>query len=132
MKVIVKQNKINSVLSVIVAITDWSRHELDNVVRYGEPEIDIGGVFHTRPVDCECDKDDSNDGLRPGDFYIPSKYKKLRSEFPVMQEFDSRDYEDPEKCAIAWKTEIVDRIRKAVADLRQIDCHFVKEEIHEI
>lgn len=132
MKVIVKQNKINSVLSVIIAITDWSRHELDNVVRYGEPEIDIGGVFHTLPPPpCGCLPEDSND-LLPGDFYIPSKYKKLRSEFPILQEFDSRDYEYPERCAIAWKDEIIRRVVRAVSELRQVDNHFVKEEIHEI
>jgi len=52
MKVRVNQNRINSVLSVVISTDDWSRHELDLIVRFGEPTIQIGGKFLKHCTKC--------------------------------------------------------------------------------
>lgn len=54
MKIKVYQKKINGVLSVIVATTDWSKSDLDFIIKLGEPEIDIGGVFKKLNSECSC------------------------------------------------------------------------------
>jgi hypothetical protein len=54
MKIKVYQKKINGVLSVIIATTDWSKFDLDSIIKLGEPEIDIGGVFKKLNSECSC------------------------------------------------------------------------------
>ena len=36
MKIRVSQNRINSILSVVVSTYDWSNHELDMIVKLGK------------------------------------------------------------------------------------------------
>lgn len=45
MKIRVCQTSINSVLSSIVSLSDWDKGELDAIVRYGDPVVDVGGWF---------------------------------------------------------------------------------------
>ena len=61
MKIKVQQCLINSIPSVIVYTEDWSRQELDAILRFGEPEIDIGGKFDKHPR-----KDPDPSGDDPG------------------------------------------------------------------
>ena len=131
MKVRVSQNKINSVLSVIVSTEDWSRHELDSIVRFGEPSIQIGGKFRkhcTKCVPLPCN-DDSNDEWCW--FELPEQEKKIRSDFPILVEFGPDDFDDPELCARSWSETIVRRIAKAVERLRHKSANLVKEEVYE-
>lgn len=131
MKVRVSQNKINSVLSVIVSTEDWSRHELDAIVRFGEPTIQIGGKFRkhtTRCLPCPCDGS-NDDGCM---FELPEQEKKIRSDLPILVEFGSDDFDEPAVCAKSWADVIVERISRAVGKLRRTNAHLVKEEIYEI
>ena len=135
MKIKVVQNKINSVLSVIVSTTDWSRHELDAIVRFGEPTVQIGGKFLKRCPECflpPCPSDDSNDVPEWCEFELAESEKKVRSEFPVMVEFGPDDFDDPELCAKSWSDEIVRRIVRCVKKLRQTTADIVREETYEI
>lgn len=43
MKIKVSQRRINSVLSVVISTFDWDNVELNTIVHYGDPIIDIGG-----------------------------------------------------------------------------------------
>ena len=181
MKVRICQNRINSVLSVVVSTEDWSRHELDAIVRFGEPEIRIGGVFrkHCRRCDCvphvhpprgdrdkidnlldtvagivrddvdsgygiqntlldmrdsvsEYEYDESDMSNDPECFFeLPEASKRVRSEFPVLVQFDADEFDDPEVCAKSWSDEIVRRIAEAVERLRKTSADLVKEEVYE-
>jgi uncharacterized protein YcsI (UPF0317 family) len=135
MKINVKQNRINSVLSVIVSTSDWSRHELDSIVRFGEPTIQIGGKFVklcTRCLVPRCPFDDSNDLPENCEFYVAEAEKKVRSDFPIMVEFGPDDFDEPELCARSWTDEIVGRIVDAVRELRQTSADIVREETYEV
>ena len=131
MKVRVSQNKINSVLSVIVSTEDWSRHELDSIVRFGEPSVQIGGKFRKHCTKCApipCN-DDSNDEWCW--FELPEQEKKIRSDFPILVEFGPDDFDDPGLCARSWSETVVRRIAKAVERLRNKSANIVKEEVYE-
>lgn len=129
MKVRVSQNKINSVLSVVVSTEDWSRHELDSIVRFGEPSIQIGGRFlkHcTRCMPSPCREQDESCW-----FEIPEQEKKIRSDFPILVEFGPEDFDEPGLCAKSWSDAIVGRIAKEVERLRRTSANLVKEETYE-
>ena len=49
MKIKVQKARINAVPSVIIYTEDWSKQELDNILRFGEPLVDIGGEFSKHP-----------------------------------------------------------------------------------
>lgn len=129
MKVRVNQNKINSVLSVLVSTEDWSRHELDAIVRFGEPTIQIGGRFLKHCTKCmpsPCHDPDEDCW-----FEIPEQEKKIRSDLPILVEFGADDFDDPALCAKSWADVIVGRIAKAVEKLRRTNANLVKEEVYE-
>lgn len=74
--------------------------------KYGEPEIDLGGVF----------MEDT-----PNEFTLPSKKAKIRSDFPYTQEFDSLTApfdENTQTKVEAFRDEILSRIEDALDDLR--------------
>ena len=45
MKIRVCQNSINSTLASVISLSDWDKGELDAIVRYGDPVVDVGGWF---------------------------------------------------------------------------------------
>lgn len=186
MKIKVYQNLINSVYSVVVSNEDFDRGDLDAIVKYGEPEVDIGGIFlkHTPPCLCKfgqktcCTVEDrvvglldgldrltaeelsSGDGVQesllnlkqaasgcciytqedvescPECFFVmPASLKKVRSDFPVMVEFNSEvvpEGDDPKLIAGWWADEVVRRIACAMKTLRSRASAVVKEETYEI
>lgn len=134
MKINVIQNRINSILSVVVETTDWSRHELDSIVRLGEPKVQIGGKFlkecpQCLPTPCPFD---SNDIPEWCEFSIAEAEKGIRSEFPIMVEFGSDDFDDPELCAKSWSDEIVRRIVREVKKLRRTTFDLIRKETYEV
>lgn len=134
MKIRVSQNRINSILSVVVSTYDWSNHELDMIVKLGEPKIQIGGEFKKACIPCMLPPcpDHSNDYPDWCTFELPEAEKGVRSEFPVMVEFGSDDFDDPELCAKSWSDEIVRRIARAVKVLRRQTLDLVREETYEV
>lgn len=86
--------------------TELSEDDKKRMRKFGEPEIDLGGVF----LDGEEDE-----------FTLPSKKAKIRSDFPYTAEFDSRDSpfdENTSTKVVAYRTEIINRITSALEDLR--------------
>lgn len=134
MKIRVGQNRINSVLSVIVSTDDWSRHELDSIVRFGEPKVQIGGTFVKECLPCMLPPcpDESNDEPDWCRFDVAESERGIRSEFPIMMEFGQDDFDDPELCAKSWSDEIVRRIVREVRRLRRTEADIVKEETYEV
>lgn len=134
MKIRVSQNRINSILSVVVSTTDWSRHELDSIVKLGEPKVQIGGKFLKHCTACfphPC-PDESNDIPDWCWFELAESEKGVRSGFPIMVEFGEDDFDDPELCAKSWSDEIVRRIVRAVKQLRRTTLDLVREETYEV
>lgn len=52
MKIKVQKARINSIPTVIIWTTDWSKQELDNILRFDEPMVAIGGKFDKKPNGC--------------------------------------------------------------------------------
>lgn len=142
MKIRIQRSLINSVPSVIVYTTDWSREELDCMLRLGEPFVNLGGVFWKTPChvddsnDCPCVEalEDSNDGYCESDdcFVMPEAMKRIRSDFPVLQQFPEDRFENPELVAKIWADEIARRIAVEVKDIRYNGTMFSKEETYEV
>jgi hypothetical protein len=78
-------NKIdNDVFQVIKHTEDFSEGDMDLMIKFGEPEIDLGGTFTANP-----------------DFTLPNNLAKLKSESPFTQNFDSRDIDAAQAITIA-------------------------------
>lgn len=158
MKIRVSRHKINSIPSVVVYTTDWSRQDLDAILRVGEPSVDIGGKFWKfRRCDDSSDSNDLNDDLARHDrffeplsdtcsddsaegyedtddyFVIPSHCVKIRSEFPVMVDFGEDYFKRPELCAKLWSDEVSRRIARKVRMLRFVGTTLSgKEEVYDV
>lgn len=141
MRITVQRCLINSVPSVVISTSCWSTLELGAMIRLGEPVVDIGGVFYKNPCgvgsndECGCpdDSNDSNDVCETDEcFSLPSSMKGVKSGFPVMVQFDSGKFMEPEVCAKAWADEIARRIAVEVKNLRYNGAMFVKEEVYEV
>ena len=88
--------------------------------KFGEPEIDLGGVFL---------EDTGNE------YELPEKKAKIRADFPYTAEFDSRDadFEDNTLTKVlAYETEIVARFTTALEDLRDNTDTFTAEKTYNI
>ena len=104
MKIRSFRDLLNGVFRVSVRTEDWSQDDNRLMAQYGEPEIDVGGVF------------DLGEGA---DFELPSKLVRIASECPlIFVAVDRRDHEDARDRALAWETRIVSDITDAVALLR--------------
>lgn len=105
----------NDVYRASVYTEDWSQADTDLMVKYGEPQIDLGGSFHDVHVV----------------FTLPTVLKNIKSESPFAQQFDARD-SDPETAkarAECWATEIGSRITTAVGTLRGNDDDYSGETV---
>ena len=103
----------NNVFRVSIRTEDWSERDIRLMEKYGEPEIDVGGVFYDGGLSFELDND----------------YKRIKSESPFAQGFDARDYTDAEDRAETWADEIQSRITTAMTTLRQNDDEYSHEEV---
>lgn len=156
MKIRIQRSKINGVPSAVVHTTDWSRQDLDAILSVGEPSVDIGGkfwkcrrcddsndecperprgFFESLPETCGCDPEDSAEGYEDTDDYftIPSSGKKIRSGFPVLMDFSSDYFTNPELCAKIWADEMARRIACKVRMLRFMGTALAgKEEVYDV
>lgn len=75
----------NDVWKIIFSIDPlkFSEHDKQLISKFGEPEINVGGVF-LGPALGEPPES------APNMFILPDKYIKIRSGLPFVQEFDSR------------------------------------------
>jgi hypothetical protein len=100
----------NDVFKVILNTEDWSEADQALMEKFGEPEIDVGGIF-TGP---------------PG-YSMPSDLVKLASESPFVAGFDLRDFANAQARATVWGTAITLRISTAITTLRSQTDTFTKE-----
>jgi len=90
----------NDIYQVSMYTEEWSQLDLELMVKYSEPEIDLGGSF-TVPT-----------------FTLPTNLAKIKSDSPFNISFDVNDYANAEAMADRWATEIVVRLTAAIVALR--------------
>lgn len=100
--------------------TQLSEGDKKAMKNYGEPEIEVGGTFL---------EDTGNE------FTLPLKKLRVRSDFPYVADFDSRDeiFETSTQTKVlAYRDEIVDRFTTAFTTLRAISDTFTGEQTYNI
>ena len=132
----------SGVINVRIQTEDWSEIERGNMVKLGEPKINLGGTifpaygstkdYASRRWSSSLsgeEQDSSEEPVKLDDMYV-----RVMSESPFTRKFDIRDYgmERAYGLANGWVDTIVDRIRSAVEDLRDFDSGMTTEEIVEI
>lgn len=113
---------IENDIYVVVMANDTdalSNQDKDLMKKYGEPEIDLGGSF----------------GTSPNVFTLPSKLVKIRSDFPIRQEFDSRSAPFDTNTLIkvnSWITQVSTEFSNAMTTLRDNTDTFTGESVTNI
>jgi len=115
MKIRVYNTLENDVYKPVIYTEDWSEGDLKLMKLFGEPEIELGGIFTGPPL-----------------FTMPTEYVKIATESPFSQAFDARDHADADDRADIWKLEIKTRIIDAVTDLRLLSDTFTGEEVFNV
>ena len=98
---------------VSVATEDWSELDLQLMMKFGEPEIDLGGHIVSGQTD----------------FTLDSNLVKIKTESPFVQSFDTRDREDAQICAEVWATRITGLLTDAITTLRNQSDGFSGEAV---
>lgn len=119
----IKRTLENDVFKINFALDISSLPESDKelIKKFGEPQIDIGGVYL---------EDTDNE------FTLPSKFIRVRSDLPFVQEFDAKSnllgFASSQAQAIAFQTEFVTRYQEAFTVLRSNPDTFSGEFIQNI
>lgn len=95
--------------------TSLSENDKDLIRKFGEPQINIGGVFLSDTAD---------------EYTLPDKYIRVRTDLPFTQEFDSKspDFENNTQTkAIAFQTNFTDLYEAAFNSLRDMVDTFTGE-----
>lgn len=114
----------NGVYRVDVYTEDWSHGDVDLMMQFGEPEIEMAGEFEYTYNEEKRSKDLGNELAR------------VMHGFPYSRVFDSRDYDGKVDEAVeagrAWKEKILARIDFAIKELRDKSSPLPTEEVYEI
>jgi hypothetical protein len=96
------------------------------MLEFGDPFVNVGGNF-------------SGQVKRPGEseytqvsFTLPTRHRRLDSDFPVTQVFDLKDDCDSDLKAKLWVDEVCDRIEIAKNDLLTKRSSFTGETVKTI
>lgn len=140
MKIRVFLSMDDSVFRVLINTEDWSERDLELMVQYGEPEINVGGdvtytysdtTIKSQGASARSASVDPEKTVTFGDEYV-----RVLHGFPYMRSFDSRDYSSVgEARAVGneWKEIVIGRIEGAVDDLRaSFTAQIPTEEVVEI
>lgn len=120
MKIRVFCNMINSVYKVTFLTEDWSCSDIELMVQYGEPDVNLGG-------DVTYTYDGEQKEKAFGDRIV-----RVVHGSPFSMCFDSRDYDSVDEAMAvgnAWKDGVVAKIRGAVDALRQHEAVLPVEEV---
>ena len=136
MKIRIFKRMVDGVFEVRVQTEDWSEGDKGLMVKYGEPEINLGGMFSYVPYE-EPSGSSSSSGSSSGpeeELTIDDYYVRIMTESPFVHKFDSRDLHNMETAqavAAMWSDTIERRIVNAVKELREKGTFFTTEEIME-
>jgi hypothetical protein len=116
-------DNINQRYHAQISILDMSELVENLSLEFGEPIINVGGNFSAqakRPEDEE---------FTQIEFSLPTKHRRLDSDFPVIEIFDLKDNCDADLYAKVWTEEICDRIVCAKNELLKLQSNFTGETI---
>ena len=129
MKIRIFKKLQNGVFDVRAQTEDWSENDKQLMVKYGEPEICLGGTFAPNEGSSSDDEDNP-------EIIIPNTYARVMTESPFTQKIDSRDcngsISNAQAIARLWASTIEDRIAEVVSELRTHNDSFTTEEVSEI
>lgn len=111
----------NNVYNVEFKVEDLSAYEQDMLANFGEPEVEVGGLFSgtvTRPA---------SSVPVSVEYTLPSRQLKMVSGFPYKEVFDLRDNLDSDVQAKLYETIIRDRIQSAKLGLLSLTPNFEGE-----
>lgn len=132
MKIRVFKKLVDNVFHVRVQTEDWSENDVSLMVKYGEPEINLGGSITYTPTcssDSGSDSDPSDVTIKLDDVYV-----RIMTESPFTHKFDVRDFNcvaDAQTVASVWTSGLERTIISKVSDLRSKAEFFATEEITE-
>lgn len=109
---------LDSVVHVCIYTEDWSENDRSLMVKFGEPEISLGGTFSSDTTSVTLD----------------DVHARILTEVPFTRKFDARDLgsiADAKLVANAWGDAVENRIISEVDTLRSKDNFFTTEEITE-
>lgn len=88
-----------------------SKTEQDKLKKFGDPIVQIGGIFNN--------------------IVIPEEEKKLPSQFPVVMNFDGVENSNTiaSEAGREWELEMKVRIRHAITEFKAIPDDFTNEDI---
>ena len=127
MKIRIFKKLQNGVFDVRIQTEDWSENDKNLMVRYGEPEISLGGTF--------VPEASPSDSSSREELEFPTVYARVMTESPFTQKFDARDcgsVSAARSVAQQWASLIEERIAEVVSELRSKNDSFTTEEITEI
>lgn len=127
MKIRIFKKLQNGVFDVRIQTEDWSENDKGLMVKYGEPEVNLGGTF--------TPSESSSASSSPVEIVLPTVYARVMTESPFTQKFDARDcgsVADARSVAQQWTSIIEERIAEVVSDLRAKNDSFTTEEITEV
>jgi len=108
----------DGVYKVSIYTEDWSENDIGLMIKYDEPEINLGGSFSGAIS-----------------YTLPDQYARIRNESPFTVSFDSRD-DDPgtptdtaEVRADIWATAILSRLETEITTLRSHTDDFTSESV---
>ena len=119
----IKRTLDNDIFKINFALDIGSLPESDKdlIRKFGEPQINIGGVYL---------EDTDNE------FTLPDKFIRIRSDMPFVQEFDAKSnllgFASTQTQAVAFQTEFVDRYQEAFSTLRSTADTFTGEFVENI
>ena len=112
MQIRVTKTLVDQRYAVHITADDFSDSEVERMINYGEPEINLGGTIGTETY--------------------PDDLEKLKSGSPFKRTVDGRDFAtlaDAETQADAWATEMVARVKAGVDYVRALDDTFTQESL---
>lgn len=111
MKIKREINVVDGRYEVQVSVVNFSSVEQEKMIEFGEPEIEIGGNFTGTAVR-SSDPEEID-----VDFDLPQSQRRLRTEFPIKQVFDTQDEENADVMAKVFADTIAARITSAKTTL---------------
>ena len=134
MKIRIFKRIVDGVFDVRIQTEDWSENDVGLMVKYGEPEINLGGTFEYSPPDDGSSSSESSSSEEPVVAELDDCYVRIMSESPFTYKFDSRDYggiDNAKALAAMWASYVEDKIVEKVRGLREKDSFLATEEIME-
>ena len=126
MKIQTLIDNINSRYNVQVDVLDLTAYEEELIQQFGEPILDIGGFFKGEA------RRDNNSLYVAVEFTLPSRHRRIPSDYPISQIFDLNDDINADIKAEVYSLELKSRIKAVKNSLIKNESPFIGETIHTI